>query len=80
MPVVDGSVIVVESVPASVIVLLTENVLPSATASVEPVAGAVIAILLTLVAEATPSVGVVNDGLVASTTLPLPVELVSVGA
>ena len=75
-----GNVIVVESVPARVIVLLTVNVLPSATARVELVAGAVIAILLILVAVAAPNEGVVNDGLVASTTLPLPVELVSVGA
>ena len=35
---------------------------------------------LILVAVATPNVGVVKLGLVASTTLPLPVELVNIGA
>ena len=59
-----GKVIVVLSVPASVIVLLAVNVLPLAIVSVAEVAGAVIATLLTDVAEATPNVGVVNDGLV----------------
>ena len=44
-----GNVWVVESVPAKVRVLLAVSVLPSATASVELVAGAVIAILLMLV-------------------------------
>ena len=37
--------------------------MPSATDNVELVAGEVIAILLMLVAVATPNVGVVNDGL-----------------
>ena len=53
-----------ESVPVNVRVLLAVNVLPSAIVNVDPVAGAVRATLLIVVAEATPRVGVVNDGLV----------------
>ena len=56
--------IVVESVPAKVRVLLDVRVLPSATVRVAEVAGAVMASLLTEVADATPSVGVVRVGLV----------------
>ena len=68
-----GKVIVVLSVPAKVRLLFAVSVLPSAIVSVEPVAGAVKATLLMLVAEATPSVGVTSVGLVASTLLPEPV-------
>lgn len=61
------------SVPVKVSVLLAVSVFPSAIVSVEPVAGAVSVTLLTVVAVATPSVGVVNDGLVArATTVPVP--------
>ena len=70
---VPWNVSVVESVPARVSVLLAVSVLPSAIAKVEPVAGAVIASLLMLVAEATPKVGVTSVGLVARTTEPEPV-------
>lgn len=48
--------------------------LPSATVSVEDVAGAVIVTLLTLVAVATPSTGVTKVGVVANTRFPLPVS------
>jgi hypothetical protein len=76
---VDGNVIVVASVPENVSVLLMVNVLPSAKVNVADVAGAVNATLLMLVAVAAPSVGVVNDGEVDSTMLPVPVtELLSV--
>jgi hypothetical protein len=68
-----GKVIVVASVPASVMELLAVKVLPSAMVRVEPVAGAVSATLFTLVAEATPSVGVVSEGEVARTIDPEPV-------
>ena len=61
------------SVPVNVRVLLAVRVLPSAIVNIEPVAGGVIVTLLIEVAEATPSVGVTRVGLVASTTLPLPV-------
>ena len=44
------------------IVLEAVKVLPSAIASVDPVAGVVIASLLIDVADATPSVGVVKLG------------------
>ena len=50
------------------------NVLPSAIVNVAPVAGAVMATLLMLVAVATPISGVVSVGLVANAiTDPLPV-------
>jgi len=75
---VEGNVIVVLSVPARVSVLEAVNVFPSATASVEDVAGAVIAILLTLVAVATPSTGVTSVGVVSKTILPVPVAPVDV--
>jgi hypothetical protein len=75
---VDGKVIVVESVPASVRELLAVRVLPSAIVSVEPVAGAVRVTLLMVVAVATPNVGVVNVGEVAKTRLPVPVAPVEV--
>jgi hypothetical protein len=67
-----GNVITVESVPASVMVLLTVSVLPSRMVKVAPVAGAVRVILLIDVAEATPSVGVTNDGEVVSVIAPEP--------
>ena len=57
-----GNVITVLSVPVIATLLFTVSVLLSAIVSVEPVAGAVKATLLTVVAEATPRVGVVNDG------------------
>ena len=62
------------SVPANVNVLLEVNVFPSAIVSVEPVAGAVRAILLMVVADATPSTGVTSVGDVAKTAAPLPVS------
>ena len=58
-------------------VLLAVNVLPSAIVNVALVAGAVMATLLTLVAEATPNVGVVNVGLVPNTNAPVPVSFVT---
>src|SRR5690242_2962339 len=62
------------SVPAKVSVFEQVSVFPSATASVELVAGAVIAILLMLVAEATPSTGVTSVGDVSITNfVPVPV-------
>jgi hypothetical protein len=69
-----GKVIVLPSVPASVKLLLAVNVLPSAIVNVDEVAGAVIVTLFTLVAVATPIVGVTNVGLVSITNLlPVPV-------
>jgi hypothetical protein len=68
---------VVVSVPANVRLWLTVNVLPSATAKVELVAGAVIAILLMLVAVATPNTGVTNVGVLANTNAPVPVSSVT---
>ena len=71
---VDGNVIVVASVPASVRLLLDVSVFPSAMVRVDPFAGAVIVTLLTLVAVATPIVGVTKVGLVSITNLlPVPV-------
>jgi hypothetical protein len=61
------------SVPANVKVLLQVSVLPSAIVRVALVAGAVIATLFTLVAVATPIVGVTRVGEVARTTEPDPV-------
>ena len=69
-----GNVIVVASVPAKVSELLAVNVLPSATASVELVAGAVIAILLIDVAVATPNTGVTKVGVFDKTTAVVPVD------
>jgi hypothetical protein len=54
--------------------------LPSAIVRVAAVAGAVNATLLMLVAVATPSVGVVNAGLVANTSAPDPVSPVTAAA
>lgn len=71
---VDGNVIVVLSVPDRAMELFAVSVFPSAIVSVALVAGAVIATLLMLVAEATPSVGVVSVGLVANTRDPDPVS------
>jgi hypothetical protein len=62
-----------ESVPVKVSVLDTVRVFPSPIVNVEPVAGAVIATLLILVAVAAPRVGVTKVGDVDMTTLPLPV-------
>ena len=62
------------SVPAKVKLLLAVSVLPSTMVRVEPVAGAVIATLFTVVAEATPKVGVVKLGDVANTASPVPVS------
>jgi hypothetical protein len=56
------------------------NVLPSAIVTVEPVAGAVSVTLLIVVADATPSVGVVKVGEVAKTKAPLPVSSVTADA
>ena len=53
---------------------------PLASVSVALVAGAVIATLLTLVADATPRVGVTNVGLVANTSDPEPVSSVTAAA
>jgi hypothetical protein len=61
--------------PVNVIVFETVSVLPSAIVSVDPVAGAVMATLLMLVAVAAPSAGVTSVGPVARTTSPVPVEL-----
>src|SRR6185437_9305028 len=59
--------------PTSVRLLLAVNVLPLAMVRVALVAGAVTVTLLMLVAVATPIVGVVSVGEVASTLLPVPV-------
>lgn len=75
-----GPVNVTPSVPARVMELDTVKVLPSATASVELVAGAVMAILLMLVAVATPSTGVTSVGVLANTAEPVPVSLESTPA
>jgi len=72
-----GNVITVESAPAKVSEFEAANVLPSATVSVEPVAGAVRVTLLTVVAVATPSVGVTSVGDIARTTEPVPVLAVA---
>jgi len=56
------------------------SVEPLAKVNVALVAGAVIATLLMLVAEATPSVGVVRVGLVAKTNDPEPVSSVTAAA
>ena len=71
---VAGNVIVLPSVPTSVKLLLAVNVLPSAIVKVEAFVGAVIVTLFTLVAVATPIVGVTKVGLVSITNLlPVPV-------
>jgi hypothetical protein len=72
-----GNVITVESVPASVSVFEAFRVFPSAMVKVEPVAGVVNVTLLTVVAVAAPSVGVVRVGEVDKTTEPLPVDVVT---
>jgi len=66
------------SVPVKVKVLLTDNVLALVTVNVPVLV--VIANPLILVAVATPSAGVVSDGLVSNTTEPVPVEVVHIGA
>jgi len=63
--VVGGNVNVVLSVPARVRLFVTAKVLPSVSVRVAPVAGAVSVILFTVVAEATPKVGVVKTGAVS---------------
>jgi hypothetical protein len=64
----------VASVPASVKLLLDVSVFPFAIVKVAEVVGAVIVTLLTLVAVATPIVGVTKVGLVSITNLlPVPV-------
>jgi hypothetical protein len=68
------------SVPVSVSVFEEVNVFPSAIVTVEPVAGAVRVTLLMVVADATPSVGVVKVGEVAKTKAPLPVSSVTADA
>ena len=71
---VDGNVIVLPSVPARVKLLFDVSVFPSAMVRVAEVEGAVIVTLLTLVAVATPMVGVTKVGLVSITNLvPVPV-------
>jgi hypothetical protein len=52
---------------------LAVNVLPFAIVTVDPVAGAVNAILLIVVAVAAPNTGVVNVGDIDPTKFPLPV-------
>jgi len=66
------------SVPVKVKVLLTVNVLPSARVKIEPVKGVVSVILLILVAEATPRIGVVSVGDVLNTILVEEVPVVPV--
>lgn len=62
---VAGNVNVVLSVPDKVMLFVTARVLPSVSVRVAPVAGAVSVILFTVVAEATPKVGVVMVGAVS---------------
>jgi hypothetical protein len=54
--------------------LLAVSVFPSAIVKVDPVAGAVNVTLLIVVADATPSTGVVSVGLEANTNAPEPVS------
>ena len=70
-----GNVITVESVPDRVSVLVAANVLPSVRVRVEPVAGAVSATLLIVVAVATPRVGVTMVQLVTRQNAPVPETL-----
>ena len=70
---VDGKVMVVLSVPAKVRVLLAERVLPLVKVKV-PVEEVIVK-PLTVVAVATPKVGVTNVGEVANTRLPVPVTV-----
>ena len=69
-----GKVIVVASVPARVRLLFAVSVLRFAIVSVALPAGAVIATLFILVAEAAPNVGVTKVGDAANTAAPLPVS------
>ena len=69
---VPGNANEVASVPVNVSELLAVNVLPSAMVNVDPVAGDVIATLFTVVADATPNVGVTNVGDVVNATVLLP--------
>lgn len=73
---VDGNVIVVESVPAKVIELLNDAVLPLVTVSV-PVDDVIVR-PLTLVAVAAPMLGVTSVGLVENTRLVLVVPVAPV--
>src|SRR5581483_9621377 len=65
------------SVPDKVTVFEAVKVLPSAMVSVAAVAGAVIVTLLTVVAVAAPSVGVVKLGETARAIAPVPVLAVT---
>jgi len=65
------------SVPVNVSVLLAVSVFPSAMVNVEPVAGAVSATLLIVVADATPREGVIRLGDVPKTKAPVPVSSVT---
>ena len=61
-------------VPLTVALFVALKVFPSAIVSVAEVAGVVIATLFTLIAVATPNVGVTKVGLVSITNLvPVPV-------
>tara|TARA_R110000822_G_scaffold243390_1_gene372328 strand:- start:126 stop:566 length:441 start_codon:yes stop_codon:yes gene_type:complete len=70
VPVVEGNVMVVLSVPASVSVLLTDNVLPLVIVS-DPVVDVTVK-PLKLVPVATPTLGVTRVGDVAKTIAPVP--------
>ena len=74
---VDGNVIVVESVPASVRLLLIVKVLELAIVKVAAVTGAVNVTRFIVVAVASPRTGDTKVGLVANTTLPVPVAVVA---
>jgi hypothetical protein len=76
VPLTDGNVIVVASVPESVRLLVAVNVLPSEMVRVAPVAGVVKVYLFKEVAVATSKVGVINEGDEARTAAPVPVTAV----
>lgn len=77
-----GRVTLVVPVDVSVIELAPDvaSVDPFASVRVAPLAGCVIVILLTLVAVATPRIGVVRVGLVPNTKAPVPVSSVMTDA
>jgi len=77
---VPGNANEVASVPVNVSELLAVNVFPSAMVSVDDVAGAVMATLFTLVADAAPNVGVTNVGDVVNATVLLPDSSVNAAA
>ena len=62
------------SVPVNVKVFEAVNVLPSAMVNVEPDVGVVSVTLFTVVAVATPNIGVTNVGVLANTSAPDPVS------